>query len=327
MIIRLFRSNQVLPIVVLVLISIGMWLISWGLHFKVIEPNGMPLYNLVIKMTVGLPKIFLFIVGLILFTTQAIHLNYVLNKHDVFYKSSWLPALIYVVIAGLLPPFLWFSPVLIVNSILIFALDKIFTLYKNPNAMSLAFDSAFLLSLASLFYLPAIVFVLLFAISILILRPFSWRDWVVGIIGFTLPFFFAFLYYFLNNEMLSFYNTVIVSGIKKTLDLNHLFTYQYIYSIVWILVLFVLSILRLQTNYYKNVTKSRLIQQLLLIFIVVGFVSILVSRDESLYRFSILSIPISSYVSYYFLSGKKLWIIEIMFWILIASWFYNYYVA
>ena len=267
------------------------------------------------------------VVGCVLLGTQAFHFNYVLNKHEVLYKASWLPALSYIIIASLLPPFLWFHPILMVNSILIFALDKIFALYKNATPLSLDFNSCFLLALASLFYLPAIVLFLIYVIGIIILRPFSWRDWVVGLLGFALPFFFAFLYYFLNDELQDFYSRVFITGISKQLDIKHIFTYQYTYSVVIVGIIFFLSLIRLQSNYYKNVTKARLIQQLLLMLLVVGIFSVLLSHDEQLYRFSILAMPLSTYIAYYFLSGKKAWVVELVFLVLAITWLWNYFWA
>ena len=144
--------------------------------------------------------------------------------------------------------------------------------------------------------------------------------------GLLLPFFFAFFYYFWNNELMSFYEWVFVSGIKRQIDLTHIFNVKYILSVVIVGIIFILSLLKLQTNYFKNVTKSRLIQQLLVLLIPIGILSVLFSRDESLYRYSIIVLPVSIYLAYYFLSGKKRWVMELMFLILCAGWIYNYFV-
>jgi len=327
MIIRLFKSTSPFAIALLGLMAIIMWSISWNLHFRLIEPNGMPLYDLLLRGMKTLPKSSFGIFGCLLLYTQAIHFNYVLNKHEVLYRASWMPSLIYLLIASLLPPFLWFHPLLIVNTILIFALDKIFSLYKNTYPLSIDFNSCFLLALAALFYLPAVVLFFIYALGIIILRPFSWRDWIVGIMGFVLPFFLAFLYYFWNNELDDFYARVFIIGIAKQLDVKHFFTYKYVYSVVIIGLLFIMSLIRLQSNYYKNVAKARLIQQLLLLLIVAGIVTVLISREEHMFSFSILALPLSAYISYYFLSGKKNWIMEIVFAILASSWIWNYFWA
>lgn len=326
MLIRIFRSTRILPLILLVILSGAMWMISKSDSYRVVDPNGMPLYDLVVNILFRLPAWAGPLLGFLLTGSQAVHLNLVLNKHDVLYKNSWLPALLYVVLIGILPPFLWFHPLLFVNSILIFVLDRLFSLYKNESSMPLAFDAAFLLSMAALFYLPAVVLFLFYFLCMMILRPFSWREWMVGIMGLFLPFFFAFLYYFLKDELQPFYERVFISGIKRQIDLQHSFTIEYTLSLVLIGVLFLFSLLRLQVNYFKNVTKSRLIQQLLVLMIPVCLLSVLVSRDELLFRFNTIPLPLSVYLAYYFLSGKKIWLMELMFLLLLCSWAYNYFI-
>lgn len=325
MLISAFRSTRFFPLVLLVVIAAAMWIASLSAGYRVVESNGMPLYDVVLAFLQLLPAWAGPLIGFLLTTSQAIHLNLVLNKHEVLFRDSWLPALLYVVLSGLLPPFLWFHPLLLVNSILIFVLDRIFSLYKNGAPMSLTFDSAFLLSLAALFYLPAVALFIFYFIGIIMLRPFSWREWMVGLLGLLFPFFFAFLYYFLNDALQLFYERVFVSGIKRQIDLQHLFAIEYSASILLVGVLFLLSLLKLQVNYFKNVTKSRLIQQLLVLMIPVCFLSVLVSRDESLFRFSTLSVPLAVYLAYYFLSGKKRWLMEVIFLLLLLCWCYNYF--
>lgn len=325
MLIRAFRSTGFLPVILLVVLSGALWTISYTHTYKIVEANGMPFYSLVTGLMKYLPAWAGPLLGVILVNLQGIHLNLILNKHEVLYKQSWLPALLYVVLASLLPAFLWLHPLLFVNSILLFALDRIFSLYKSSSPMSLAFDGAFLLSVAALFYLPAAVLGIFYLLCILILRPFSWREWTVGIIGLLLPFFLAFLWYFLNDQLLRFYEQVFISGIKRQIDLRQIFNIGYSFSLAVVGVLFVLALLRLQINYFKNVTKARLIQQLLILMIPVCLLSVMVSRDELLYRFSTLALPLSVYLAYYFLSARKIWISECLFLLLAGSLVYNYF--
>lgn len=326
MLIRAFKTTRLSPLILLVFLSAGMWITSKTVSYRLVEPNGMPLYDLVIFLLGFLPAGSGLFLGFVLVTTQAFHLNLILNKHEVLYKQSWLPSLLYLVIAGLMPPFLWMHPLLFVNSIVIFVLDRLFSLYKNPSPLSATFDSAFLLSLSALFYMPAVVLFIFYFLCLIILRPFSWREWMAGIMGMILPFFFAFLYYFLNDKLMSFYERVFISGIKRQIDLSHIFNIQYTLSITLVGIYFVLSLLRLQTNYYKNVTKARLVQQLLILMIPVCLLSVLVSQDELLFRFNTLAIPVSVYLAYYFLSGKKAWLMELMFLLLVGGWIYNYFI-
>lgn len=325
MIIRLLKTNQPAGIPVLVILAAAMWFVSWQQNFEIFPANGMPLYDLIIYLVSGWPKATVALLGLALLLGQAFHLNYILNKHEVLYKQTWLPALMYIMIAGIFPDFLSFHPLLLVNTIILFALDQLFLLYKSSSPLSPDFNSSFLFACASLIYFPVVVFFILHLLGIILLRPFNWREWMVGIIGFVLPFFFAFLWYFMNNMLIGFYDRVFISGINKQPGFSDLFPYQYAFSVIILLVMLVLSLLRLQGNYYKNVTRARIIQQVMMLFTVIAVLSVLVSRNNSLYRYYLLAIPFAVFLAYYFLSGRKGWWMEILFLVLIVCWVYNYF--
>ncbi len=324
MLIRLFRSTQISSLIILGVLAIIMSWLSYSFQFRIVPTNNTPFYNLLLKVYSGLPVYAYFITVMLLVVSQALHFNWILNKHDVLYKASWMPAFIYLLISTILPPFFWFQPLIFANTILLFALDKLFYLYKNEHPLGFEFDSAFLMSLAALFYFPLIVFIIFYFISILILRPFSWRDWVVGILGFLLPFFFAFVYYFWNNMLMSFYERIFISGIKKQIELQSVFLHGYTFTLILVALVSALSIVRLRANFYKNVSRTRLNQQVILFYFVCAVLTILVSNEELLYRFCILSLPLSIFVAYYLLSGKKIIVAEIVLWLLMGSWAYNY---
>lgn len=324
MLTRLFRSTQPAALVVLGLAALIMCWFSYVYHFRIVPTNNTPFYNLVLKLYVGLPVYVYFITVVILIISQALHFNWILNKHEVLYKASWMPAFIYLIIATILPPFFWFHPLIFANSLILFVLDKLFYLYKNEHPLGFEFDSAFLLAMASLFYFPLISFLIFYFVSILLLRPFSWRDWTVGLLGFGVPFFFAFVYYFWNNMLGSFYERIFISGIKKNIELQSVFLHGYTFTLALLAIVSTLSIVRLRANFYKNVSKTRLNQQVILFYFLCAMFSILVSREELLYRFCILALPLSIFVTYYLLSGKKILWAEIVFLLLIGSWVVNY---
>ncbi len=324
MLTRLFRSTQISALVVLAVMALLMGWVSYSYHFRIVPTNNTPFYNLILRLYSGLPVSFYFITVMILVISQALHFNWILNKHEVLYKASWMPAAVYLLISTILPPFFWFQPLIFANSILLFAIDKLFYLYKNEYPLAFEFDSCFLMALASLFYFPLIIFIVFYIVSILILRPFSWRDWIVGILGFGLPFFFAFVYYFWNNMLMSFYERVFISGIKRQIELHSVFVQGYTFTLLLVAIVGALAIIRLRANFYKNVSKTRLNQQVTIFYFVCALLIILVSREELLYRFSILSLPLSIFISYYLLSGKRIIIAELILYLFIGSWVYNY---
>ena len=290
--------------------------------------NPMPLYNVVYGFLSKGPVWLAGLAGFLLTTSQVFHLNSIVQKHEVLYKNSYLPALFYLLFLAIIPPFLVFHPVHIVNSILIFILHKLFKIYKSATAQSLAFDTCFLIGIATLFYLPAISLFLLFALSILILKTFSWRDFVTGLIGLAIPFFFTFLYYFWFDGLDELADRFFLKNIRQLWDMGGLELQGYRVTLGLILVIFALTLVRIRQNFYKNVTRIRNFQQVIFILLGVSILSLLFTSGlTAVYRFSILVIPLSVMISYYFLAAKKKWWTETLFWVILGVLIFNHIMA
>ncbi|MFI5220602.1 MAG: hypothetical protein ACHQNT_14040, partial [Bacteroidia bacterium] len=176
----------------------------------------------------------------------------------------------------------------------------------------------------TLFYFPAIIFLLIYAIGLIILRPFSWRDWIVGLMGFLTPVFFVMLYFFLTDRLDEFGEMVFSNEITRQFNIKNAVPPGYPFTVLWVAIVLLLSILKLRGNFYKNVAKTRNYQQLIVFFLVVSLLFLIFTPSAALYRFSILTIPLSVIIAYYFLAAKKMWISESLFYILIILIIYNY---
>ncbi|MDQ3049467.1 MAG: DUF6427 family protein [Bacteroidota bacterium] len=325
MILNLFKNTQPFALILVpVFLAISWVSASYG-ESTFLVANPMPLYNVVFGFFSAWPSWAGGLFGFLLTTSQVFHLNYMVQKHEVLYKNSYLPALFNMLFISLIPQFLTFHPVLIANSILLFVLDKLFRIYKNPAAMSLAFDCCFLIGLATLFYLPAISFFLLFALSILILKTFSWRDWIVGLIGLALPFLFTFIYYFWIDDLDEFSNKFFLKNIRQLWDTGGLILQGYRITLGVVSFIFILTFIRIRQNFYKNVTRIRNFQQVIFLFLAVALLSLIfTSGSAAVYRFSILVIPLAVMISYYFLAAKKKWWTELLFWVLFGLVIFNH---
>jgi len=218
---------------------------------------------------------------------------------------------------SLMPQFLWLHPILLANIFLLFALDKIFSIYKSPFPLGNIFDSAALISLASLFYLPAAVLLILLLISILILRAFAWRNFAVAIIGFIIPYLFVGVYYFWNENFHEFRRFTIPATLP---DVKNITVQTNIYG--WILfsmiaILFLLTLVKAQANFYKNVIRTRKFQMLLLFFLAITILIYLIKGSREPYHFSLIAVPLSVFIAYYFLAVKKIWMVETFLWIML----------
>ncbi len=323
MLIRLFRTSQ--PILaILLLLPIGLTsYASYTYHFTTLEANGMPFYDGILFLVGGMPTWVRVTISMSLIYLQAIHLQFILKRHEVLYKESWLPALMYILLATMLPEFQWFQPMLFINSLLLFALDRIFFLYKNDKPLALDFDVGFIIGLASLFYLPLLVFIIFFGAALILLRPFSWRDWATGIIGVALPLFFAFCYYFLTDHLILLYEKMVLSGIGKPKGIGELLKREYLLSLSAPALVIIIGLMKQLSNFYKNVTRTRLNQLVIILFAITGIIAVVFNDTPQVSHFLILAIPASVWAGYYFLSIKRILIAEVSLILVIAGWTFN----
>ena len=324
MIISLFKNSHPASFILIPVFLAALWISAWTGSAEHVVQNPMPLYNALVLFIGAFPTWFSGLLGFLISVSQVIHLNYIIGKHEVLYKNSYLPALFFILLFGMIPSFLTFNPVLVVNSIFIFILGNLFKLYKNPAPLPLIFNTTFLVGICTLFYLPSISLILLIAIGIFILKTFAWRDWLVGFIGLILPFFFTFVYYFWYDSLDEVRSRFFPENIRHLWNISGIILQGYRITLIVISLLFVVTFWRIRQNFYKNATRIRNFQQVIFIFLLVAIGSLAFTGSVAVYRFSILTLPLATMISYYFLSNKKNWWNETLFWMLVGTLVFNH---
>lgn len=323
MIAGIFKSKQPVAILLLPAFAIGIFTIAF---FNVAPPVvelPMPFYSMIQSGISQMPPVLSFVIACLLVISQAWHLNTVVNNREVLYKTSYLPALFYVVFCSIIPSFMGLHPVLVVQSIMIFALDKIFKLYKHPAPLPLCFDIGFLISLASLVYFPSFAYFLFFAVSLVILRPFELRTWVTAILGLAAPWFFTAFYFFMSDSLNVFENILSQFRVEQKPDLSAIDVQGITTTLIVISLCLAAALLKLRGNFYKNVIRTRSFQWIILILLLFTLGVPLFSLDKDLYEFSMASIPLSVLIAYFFLAVKREWLTESLFVILLVLLVFN----
>jgi hypothetical protein len=148
---------------------------------------------------------------------------------------------------------------------------------------------------------------------------------MVGFTGLLLPFFFTFVYYFWMDGIDELAGKFFIGNIQQLWNTQGLVLQGYRITLGLVTIIFLLTLLRIRQNFYKNATRIRNFQQVIFIFLGVALLSLLfTSGSADVYRFSILVIPISTMISYYFLAAKKNWWVEVLFWSIIGVMIFNY---
>lgn len=252
---------------------------------------------------------------------QALLINTIVNRFNLVGRSSFLPALMYMTLASLMLPFLVLSPILICNFLTIWMLDKLLSIYRRAEIKPLMFDLGMIVALGSLVYFPFIVMLLLLWCSLMIFRPFNWREWVAVPVGFVTVYFVLGVAYLWLDRMDAFYEIwrPLTYPFPTSLHIE-IYDYLVLLPLIAIMALFVII---LRKNLFKSVVHIRKSFQLLFCMFVLAVASFYLNADWSINHFLLAAPPIAIYMTYYFSYAAKRWFYESMFALLLLTIIYS----
>ena len=201
MILRFFRSCFPIQYLVIGIIAI----LLWGRVFfeppPMPAPDGpVPLYGVVYRLLHNAPYLAC-ILGFILTLLSAFLLNRFLTRNEVVLKNSSLSALVFIALMSYFPFLLTLHQVSIATLILLMILERLYNSYNKSGSLELIYVAGFLTGIASLFYLPFILFFLFLLVSFIIFRNIDWHEWVGSFIGLVTPYLFLAVYYFWFDKL------------------------------------------------------------------------------------------------------------------------------
>src|SRR6185369_2231315 len=124
MILRFFKTNQPAAAFALPLIVLVLWLPGFSRPAISDVQDGMPVYQWLFSWVNQMPAFAIKLLCITIVSFQAIFIHRIVVKHEVLFKDSYLPSLMFAVIASCLPQFQQFSPVLVVNLLMLFVMSK-----------------------------------------------------------------------------------------------------------------------------------------------------------------------------------------------------------
>jgi hypothetical protein len=250
---------------------------------------------------------------------QAILFNRVVNEYNLFGKPSFLPALMYVTGCSLFVHFLVLSPTLICNFLVIWMLEKFLSIHRKESAMATMFDVGMMIGVGALIYLPFVTMMVLLWIALIIFRPFNWREWIAGIIGFLTVYFFIGVAYYWTESYQKLGDFKVPLAIEfKLFQINR---YNYLVLIPLLLILF-LAVISLQQKLYRSyvhIRKSYLMVFFMLIFSILSF---FVTSKYPVFHFLLVVPAMAVFMGFYFTAAAKRWFYESLFLLLAGGIIY-----
>jgi len=301
---RFFRSSGIMVLIVIILTGILTWL-----HI-LSEPATVPsckygtlTYRALTGWLADLPRWYawcrMFLLLLMLIMLIAVN-----NRFLLIEKFSYLPSVCFVLLIGGIPEIHLLNPAIIATILLVISFGTIAKSLETERLSYLYFTASVFISIATFFYQYMYVYMLAVWAALALYRPGHWREWVFTVLGFALPLFFAFSWFFLVDDDY----TKAGVFIKEIFSINRIPPSISLPSTIFMLLCMVIGVfaaLRL-TQYLgtKKVIYSRRANILILISAITAGLVIIVP-DTLPFAWYLLAFPMSFFIANYLANTRS----------------------
>jgi hypothetical protein len=305
---NILKSNQPFVIILIILIGSGMWIYSFidpiGISIPVDNMN-MPFYNFIAGF-LEYNSFMAILITFLLVLLQAFLLVQFNKRYILINYRTYLPAFFYIIIASSFIQLHRLNPVIIGTLFIFTAINFIYSTYRTEYALNKLYLAGFSIALASLFWGPFAIFIIIIWISLSILRPFIGREWIVGLFGFLTPYLFVFVYFFVFMDESEFLR--LIEYFTSNFELfKPIYSLHYSYYIFYgfLSLLIVVASYTVLSNYQKKKIKTRKYFEINWWFFVISIGLLVLLRNVTYEIIYLISIPISFLLSDYFYYTKR----------------------
>ena len=302
-----YRNNQPFVIFSIVFTAFVLWtpyFINPEVFLRDLTFQKQPLD--IMSLVYSWNKYFLFSISLILCLFLAFQVSYINLSQQLIEKRNYLPALFFLLSMSWIPDLKIHVNSQIALIFIAFAFNIMLSSYSQKNNLFAFFDTGLLIGLASLFYFPFSVFLLVLGIAIILFQMPAWRNFLTSIIAFLVPWLFYYgIYYFINGsviELNQLINNLLFSS-QAFRDFNAL---QWIFTGVSILTILLSSVHFVKNINHMTVRGKRVFYLFLWTFIILLIQYFVLPIHESMILLGV-AIPLSFLFTLYFSVIKSNW--------------------
>jgi hypothetical protein len=315
MLLRIFKGTGPGVIFLIIIILIAVWvsaILNQRLHPRFIyESDPMPLYGFV-KLLIHNSHNLGVILSFLLVSLMAFLMVNFNTTVFFIHERTFLPAFFYVLFGGLFPDQQLLNPVIPASIFLMLAIMRIMDGYHKTGTAYNYFDAGILISTGSLFYANLIWFGLLVIIGIALLRTGNAKEIVISVLGLLTPYLITFgIYYVLGKD---------IFALMKLIG-DNLFTRSTFYplprltvvALILIVALIIVSLVQLMQRMNSKKIKSRKTFSLMIWTLLISITVYFALPSASVELVWLISIPVSYFLTHYFVFIKKKLVPEILF--------------
>jgi hypothetical protein len=314
MLLKKFRESGpdvlILIIIILLLVWMGAFLHPHPPSDLGYNIKPMPFFGVLLSVAGFNPLFSVVFVFMLVLLVSFLMVNF---NTSIFFISerTFLPALIYILLTGLFPDQLVLNPVVPAAAFLILGVRRIIDSYQIQGTAYSFFDAGLLISIGSLFYANMIWFGVLIIVGIVILRTLVIREFIISILGMATPLFIVYGFLYISGkDMNSMLSVVNYNLFTKEVNYNMPRFILAVSILAGIMIL--LSMVHLLSVINTKKIKSRKTFTLLFWTLFTAAALFFIFTSVSIEILWLAAIPVSYFLSHYFVFARKKVIPEIL---------------
>ena len=243
---------------------------------------------------------------------QILYFNYVIHVREVFPERTFIPGALYALFLNISFDLGTLSPMLMANTFLLFAFGAIVKILVRREVSNQVFEMGLYIGIATLFYLPASLFMIWAFLALLFYTGSTIRHHLLGAFGSVFPLLMVVLFFYLNNGVESLNRNLLTSVFQvKQYNLNDFSSL--LASLLLPLAFGIMGFMRIFTT-LRFVNYQTRIQQVMALWFIVAVFSIPLMQYLAPMQFVIFIPPAAFFATHYFQSfKKKSWADELQF--------------
>jgi hypothetical protein len=254
---------------------------------------------------------------------QAGLFNNILLRNKAYDENTYVPAFLYVMLICGTMDFMALSPQLMALTFILLALNHVFRRIDNVVTDELFMYSGVYLGIATFFYLPAVMYLIMLLLSLVLFSTAVLRRLLIFLYAAAVVFLVIWAYYFwygANNDfILSFFQAGIMKPGVALISYSELWSVGAVLGVISVVSFSVIFTQRLTTFQQK-------MQQVMIMMFLAGVVVILLTKDLSSNELVLLVPSITFFLTYYLLGlRRKIWKFSVPYIVIIALIGYPFY--
>lgn len=315
---KVFKSNQPFVNVIVALVTFALGLPIFFTEPTVIDANLFRFSDFFnnLNNTPWLRYVFWCVFTI----TIGYYLNHIVNQYKLFSSNTHVPFIIYVILHNIFPSALIFSPIQLIEVFILLILHQSSELYNTRKETLKAFNLGFFMGLAAVLYLPIGFLMLLVWFIMRYYKPPYWKEYMVSLMGFFVPFAYLATYYFVFSDFSV--TKLFYINPKETIVLaNKSWKITQLLFLSTIGIVFLYAVWHFIIATQKSVVRVRKYRSVMLLLILgvilQHFIFLKYTTIDNVF-FALLSIPLAVIIGDLLIDIKKKWIAEVIFYLLTA---------